>query len=83
MAPSIISISFLLLIGAAVAGVLLTSGVAMLILRRRRRKAACGACGYPVAGLQTLRCPECGNDLREVGIKGGRGRHPVEGTTRA
>ena len=29
----------------------------------------CGACGYQVRGLSGLRCPECGSDLREVGIK--------------
>jgi hypothetical protein len=25
-------------------------------------------CRYPVRGLPTFRCPECGNDLRKVGI---------------
>lgn len=30
---------------------------------------SCGRCGYAVAGLTTLRCPECGSDLREVGIR--------------
>ena len=29
---------------------------------------SCGACGYQVQGLQSLNCPECGADLREVGI---------------
>ncbi|MEO6437283.1 MAG: hypothetical protein ABIP55_16190, partial [Tepidisphaeraceae bacterium] len=28
----------------------------------------CGRCGYPVRGLPTLACPECGGDLRNVGI---------------
>ncbi|MEM9788993.1 MAG: hypothetical protein AAF842_01180 [Planctomycetota bacterium] len=28
----------------------------------------CGRCGYPVQGLSTMACPECGADLREVGI---------------
>lgn len=31
----------------------------------------CGKCGYSVRGLTQLNCPECGADLREVGI--GRG----------
>jgi len=29
---------------------------------------ACGARGYSVTGLESLACPECGSDLREVGI---------------
>jgi class 3 adenylate cyclase len=29
---------------------------------------ACGHCGYRVRGLSTFVCPECGSDLREVGI---------------
>ena len=37
-----------------------------------RRKAvtqpACGNCGYFVRGIATFTCPECGQDLREVGI---------------
>ena len=37
-----------------------------------RRKAvtqpACGNCGYFVRGITTFTCPECGQDLREVGI---------------
>jgi hypothetical protein len=28
----------------------------------------CGRCGYPVRGLPSFDCPECGNDLRVVGI---------------
>src|SRR5258706_6017168 len=28
----------------------------------------CGKCGYRVTGLPTFQCPECGMDLREVGI---------------
>jgi class 3 adenylate cyclase len=33
----------------------------------------CGHCGYAVMGLETFICPECGSDLREVGIV--RSRH--------
>ncbi|MCX5659841.1 MAG: hypothetical protein NTW19_08985 [Planctomycetota bacterium] len=29
---------------------------------------ACGKCGYLVRGITALNCPECGADLREVGI---------------
>jgi len=28
----------------------------------------CGGCGYPTRGLSELICPECGADLRKVGI---------------
>lgn len=30
--------------------------------------ACCARCRYPAAGLETLRCPECGSDLRAAGI---------------
>ena len=45
-----------------------------LLFWRRRRPSAepvCGRCGYCVTGLTTFICPECGSDLREVGIVGG------------
>lgn len=29
----------------------------------------CGRCGYIVRGVSQLTCPECGSDLREVGIR--------------
>lgn len=32
------------------------------------REAACGSCGYSVAGLTTPACPECGADWRDAGI---------------
>ena len=31
-------------------------------------ESVCGKCGYIVKGLTTLNCPECGSDLRDVGI---------------
>jgi len=47
--------------------------VVLWVLGRRRREAAtaapvCGACGYNTVGLTSLTCPECGSDLRAVGI---------------
>jgi class 3 adenylate cyclase len=53
--------------------------VLVFVLRRRKRSTAagdlatCGHCGYAVTGLTTFTCPECGRDLREVGIV--RSRH--------
>jgi len=34
----------------------------------------CGQCHYIVRGITSLTCPECGSDLREVGIDVGRRR---------
>ncbi len=35
---------------------------------RRVNEPVCGKCSYPVHGLETMTCPECGSDLRAVGI---------------
>jgi len=32
------------------------------------RQAVCGACGYPVEGLNAGTCPECGRAIAEVGV---------------
>ncbi len=41
-----------------------------MVVRRRDLADAtgCARCGYPTAGLETLRCPECGADLLKEGI---------------
>lgn len=40
----------------------------------------CGRCGYPTRGISELKCPECGADLKEVGIvKPGDGRSILAG----
>lgn len=36
--------------------------------QRKIREPVCARCGYLVRGIAQLRCPECGSDLREVGI---------------
>lgn len=33
------------------------------------REPVCNHCGYPTQGLPSLTCPECGSDLRVVGIR--------------
>ncbi len=54
---------------------LFAAGVAIwifwLIVRRKGGAGdpSCGACGYLVIGLTTRICPECGNDLSDVGIR--------------
>lgn len=66
---------------------LLVSGVSslmasFLLFKRRpwRSYPACGACGYPVRGLTTTICPECGADRNIVGQAMIRPRaKPVEG----
>jgi hypothetical protein len=62
--------SFLLLVLLLVALIVGVVVVVLLAASRRKRVAqpSCGACRYPVAGLEVLRCPECGADLRTVGI---------------
>jgi hypothetical protein len=37
-------------------------------LRRPVTEPSCGQCGYCVRGLESMTCPECGSDLRVVGI---------------
>jgi len=60
----------LLISGVVIGVVLLTIGVFLWYVKRRRAKApgVCGKCNYNVTGLTTFTCPECGSDLREVGI---------------
>lgn len=41
------------------------------------REPSCRACGYPVKGLPSFTCPECGSDLREVGIDTPGARHEL------
>jgi len=53
--------------------ILLIAGVAVAMMARRRpdrrvTQPICGECGYAVEGLPTFTCPECGSDLRKVGI---------------
>jgi hypothetical protein len=52
---------------------LLGIGLVMLIRSTRRGRTqltgpVCGSCGYRVVGLANMTCPECGSDLRRVGI---------------
>jgi hypothetical protein len=48
-----------------------TAGVMLIFWRRRGVRVtepSCGKCRYIVHGLEGFICPECGSDLREVGI---------------
>jgi hypothetical protein len=50
---------------------LVVSFLVFLAMRNRGTapsEPSCGKCGYLVKGLTGLTCPECGSDLREVGI---------------
>jgi len=55
--------------------------LALVLAKRRSSSAAnqpvCGQCQYPVQGLPTFTCPECGADLREVGIITPRRHRPL------
>jgi len=62
----ILAVLSVLFIGAVVL-------VVVLIFGRRPgpgdpKTSCCGGCGYNVQGLSQLNCPECGADLRDVGI---------------
>ena len=64
-----------LVVGGLIYGIILTSGGGS---RGGSGEMSCGGCGYAVRGLETINCPECGGDLRQVGINrgqrsGGRG----------
>lgn len=51
---------------------MLAAPVAIYLFFRPPRGPAhstCGKCHYPVQGLSALKCPECGSDLRDVGIE--------------
>jgi len=56
--------------GVIIAAILLTIGFLVWQIKRRRARqpGVCAKCGYNVTGLPTFICPECGSDLREVGI---------------
>jgi len=58
--PLLILLFILALFGSAI----------YFIFRTKKRPATsvCGACSYSVDGLTTFTCPECGSDLRKVGI---------------
>jgi len=58
-------------------GILLALAIAAAVNRGQHRgrrpdadpySGACGACGYSTKGVSTFNCPECGADLRIVGI---------------
>lgn len=75
------SFLFLILFGVVLL-LCAVAGVSLIVWLMRRNTAAqtggsgsdgnsegvCGQCGYRVTGLTTFNCPECGGDLRAVGI---------------
>jgi len=67
-----ISLLVLAFAGLFLVGLVVLIGV--LLAGRRDTKVSaqygkvCGQCQYPVRDLPSFTCPECGNDLREVGI---------------
>jgi hypothetical protein len=64
MASLLVLLVIAVLLGALISGIIMwsTSGSG------GSGEMSCGACGYPVRGLSQLNCPECGADLRMVGI---------------
>jgi len=66
----VLDASLILLVLFLVAVGITFSVIRMAWLGRRDRvsQPCCAACRYKVRGLQSWTCPECGSDLREVGI---------------
>ncbi len=58
----------LILVALASTAGLIVLAVLLLGRRAAAREPSCGRCGYAVAGLPTFICPECGGDMREVGV---------------
>lgn len=81
MAAGIVQIAFgacivlgILLMAAALASKAFDLGVK---LRGRAKRPECAECGYVVEGLGGSRCPECGADLRVVGVVEPGAERPV------
>lgn len=62
-------------VGGLLLLVLIGAGLIAFVLARRAARRvdsshgpSCARCGYAVRGLPSFTCPECGSDLREVGI---------------
>ena len=72
-------IFFLLVMLLVLIGVPSVAGLTVWLLARRSGtgEQSCGKCGYSVRHLTTFNCPECGADLREVGIRRQSGKGPV------
>ena len=54
-----------------VVGLVLAGGVSLityLVMSRASGEPRCGQCGYLSRGAASFTCPECGSDLRHVGI---------------
>lgn len=72
LSPFVVVFGLIVLAIPSVALVMMVVGLVMLAKQRGRAGAAvegnCVKCGYLVAGLSTFVCPECGSDLRVVGI---------------
>ena len=49
-------------------GAVLATSWIRVLRRPKSDLPTCGACAYAVRGVSSLFCPECGADLREVGI---------------
>lgn len=64
------------IITGSLSALLIIVGARLFYRGKGSGEMGCGKCGYAVRGASGLACPECGADLREVGIK------PVTGDVR-
>jgi hypothetical protein len=70
-------IELLLLAAAAAAGVVWAIRIKRTPAAAAGAEPHCGRCNYIVRGVPSFTCPECGSDLREVGILTSRVIRPV------
>ena len=70
-------VSLLALLVLVVLGIALAFGVLWRSRRATVPVPVCGKCSYAVQGLPSFTCPECGSDLREVGIVTPTTRRPL------
>lgn len=70
-ATPMFSFMFLIIIALVVLAFIGLGAFAVIMIVRSNKSTdsgTCGKCGYSVTGLTEFQCPECGSDLREVGI---------------
>ncbi len=68
MTPSL-TLTLLAVVSAGVCWLAWRYPLKAKVVKNEQRMPRCGACGYPTRGIAELVCPECGADLREVGIR--------------
>lgn len=77
---ALVSIGFILLIFFLSGLIAHAIYCSILPQEHRPTEPSCGECHYAIKGLEEWRCPECGSDLRQVGIILPKGRGQLRTT---